>query len=422
MTYMKPLIAALLLAAGAASAADAPRELSWEDARRLALENNPSVKAARAALEQASQNYLASLNSYLPSVTASHGVSRSGGDGSSASDRWSASLSASQELLNFRTLSSIKSSRISREKAEADYAAASASARQALSGAFMDLLFAQRRAEVQKKILGIRRENARLIRLKYESGMESKGNALYTEALAANAEAALRKAERQLISAQRSLREAMGLEGEGAVKALGNIEVPAFSLGEAEIAAALESSPRMTAAKKTLEAAREKTASARYYAWPSLKASGSYGWSGDSEFPENKSWSMGLSLSLPIFSGGPTYYFNNLSAYKKALEAAEQDYRAARISLASGLRSGYDEFQNAAETARAGVSLLAANEERYREAQIKYMAGKISFLDMANVEQNFVDSDLNQLDYARAAHSRKLALEQLLGVTLEKAG
>ena len=40
---------------------------------------------------------------------------------------------------------------------------------------------------MQRKIHGIRQENARLIRLKYESGMESKGNALYTEALAGNA-------------------------------------------------------------------------------------------------------------------------------------------------------------------------------------------------------------------------------------------
>jgi hypothetical protein len=47
------------------------------------------------------------------------------------------------------------------------------------------------------------------------------------------------------------------------------------------------------------------------------------------------------------------------------------------------------------------------------------MAGSISFIDLENVEQNFVDSDLNQLDYARTAHSRKLSLEQLLGTGIE---
>lgn len=420
MNIKKYLLLAAALALPAAAAAADALTLTWDQARRLALENNPSVKAARASMEQAGYSYQAALNSYLPQVSASHSVNRSGGDGSSPSNRWSASLSASQELLNLRTVSSVKSSRIAREKAEADYAAASASARQALAGAFADLLFAQKRADVQKKILGIRRENAKLIRLKYESGMESKGNALYTEALAESAAAAVRKAERDLASAGRALLEAIGLEGAAGVTAAGDLAVPAFALDDAAVSAALERSPRIVSAKKALESAGERVSSARYYAYPSLRASGSYGWSGDREFPDDKSWSMGLSLSLPLFSGGPTYHFSNLSAYKKALAAAEQDYRAARLALASSLRSGYDAYLSAADTAGAAVSLLAANEERYKEAQIKYMAGKISFIDLMNVEQNFVDSDLNGLDYARAAHGRKSALEQLLGVPLER--
>jgi outer membrane protein TolC len=412
------LAAALLAASPLAAAQDLA--LTLEQARALAMEHNPSVKAARASLDQAAQNYLASLNSYLPSLSASHSFSRSGGDSSSPSNRWSASLSASEDLFNLKTVSSVKSSRISKEKAEADFLSASASARQALVNAFADLLFAQKRVEVQKKIYSIRAENAKLIRLKYESGMESKGNALYTEALAVNAGVSVKKMERQLASAQRSLLEAIGLEGAPQVRAEGDMGVPVFALDEVAVSAALERSPRMVAAKKTLESAVERVSSARYYAYPTLRASGSYGWSGDQEFPDNKSWSMGLSLSLPLFSGGPTYYFNNLSANKKAYIAAEENYKAARISLSASLRSGYDDFLSAAETAAAGTSLLAANEERYKEAQIKYMAGKISFLDLENVEQNFVDSDLNQLDYVRTAHSRKTALEQLLGVTLEK--
>ena len=412
----------LLLAALALPAVPAAAEtgLTWDEARKLAMQHNPAVKAARASMEQAGASYLASLNSYFPSVSVSHGVSRSGGDGRDASNSWSASISASEDLLNFRTVSSVKSSRISKEKAEADYLAASASARQTLSGAFTDLLFAQRRVDVQKKILNIRVENAKLIQLKYESGMESKGNALYTQALADNAAVSVKRAERQLSSAQRGLLQAIGLEDGRAVRAAGDIGVPVFELDKPAVAGALDKSPRITAARKTLESAKERTASARYYSYPSLRASGSYGWSGDHEFPDSKGWSMGLSLSLPLFSGGPTYYFNNLSAFKKAQIAAEENFRAEKISLAASLRSGYEDFQSAAETAQANSGLLRANEERYKEAQIKYMAGKISFIDLINVEQNFVDSDLNQLDLARTAHGRKASLEQLLGVGMER--
>ena len=408
----------VFLLAGAA-AAQQGLTLTWEEARKLALQNNPSVKAARAAMEAAGYNYLAGLNSYMPQVSLSNSVTRSGGDDVSASNRWGASISASEDLLDLKNVSSVKSSRISREKAEADYLSASAAARQRLGLAFIDLLFAQKRIEVQKKIAGIRRENAKLINLKYESGMESKGNSLYTAALAENADVAVKKAERQLVIAQRSLLEAIGLEGTAAVTALGDIDVPAFTLDEARLAWAMEKTPDIVSARKPREAAKERTNSARYSAYPTLRASQSLGWSGPTEFPQTNSWSLGLSLSLPLFSSGPTYYFNSLSASKKSLAAAEESFRAQKISLAAALRSGYDDYLSSAETAAANTSLLRASEERYKEAQIKYMAGKISFIDLENVEQNFVDSDLNQLDFARAAHSRKLSLEQLLGTAIE---
>ena len=421
MTLNKTLVILplVLLLAGRA-AAQQELSLAWNDARKLAMANNPSVKAARASLEQAGYNYLAGLNSYLPQISLSQSLSRSGGDNSSPSNRVGASVSASENLLDLKNVSSVRSARISKEKAEADYLAASASARQDLGGAFADLLFAQKRLEVQRKILNIRVENAKLIRLKYESGMESNGNALYTDALAENAGVSMRAAERQLTVAQRALLEAIGLEGTPRVQALGDIGVPEFLLEEARLRQALEKAPRIVSAKKNLESAKERTASARYSAYPTLRASQSLSWSGVSEFPRDRSWSLGLSLSLPIFSGGPTYYFNSLSAARQALLAAEENYKADRISLAASLRSGYDDFLSAAETARANTSLLRANEERYKEAQIKYMAGKISFIDLINVEQNFVDSDLNQLNFARTAHIRKLTLEQLLGVGMEE--
>jgi outer membrane protein TolC len=247
MTMNKKLFFLLALMLGTAGRASAQTDLSltWDEARKMALEHNPAVKSARAAMEQADFSYFASLNSYMPQVSLSNSVTRSGGDASPASNRWGASVSASEDLLNLKTISSVRISRIAREQAEADYLSASASVRQNLGSAFIDLLFAQKRIEVQKKISGIRRENSKLIKLKYESGMESKGNSLYTSALAENADVSVKKAERQLFISQRSLLEAMGLEGTASVTAKGDISVPVFSLDEARIAQAIERSPDM---------------------------------------------------------------------------------------------------------------------------------------------------------------------------------
>ncbi|MCX5793301.1 MAG: TolC family protein [Elusimicrobia bacterium] len=420
------LLPLVLLLAGPA-AAQQQLTLTWDEARRLAVEHNPAVKAARASMEQAGYDYLAvsGLNyfiGYKPDLNVSRGLSGRGDITTKpAATTWNAGISVSETLLNFNTASGVKTSRIAKEKAVADYLDRSASARQTLAGAFVDLLFAQKRIEVQKKILNMRVENAKLIKLKYESGMESRGNALYTGALAENAAVSVKKAERQLTIAQRSLLQAIGLEGDiSSVTAKGDISVPAFALDEARVNQALEKSPGIVSAKKTLEAAKERTNAAGNSAYPTLSASQSYGWSDVNDFPQRAGWSLGLRLDIPLFSGGPTTYFNKLSAAKKALAAAEENFKAERIALTTSLRSGYDDFLSASETALASVSLSKANDERYKEAQIKYMAGNISFIDLENVEQNFVDSDLNQLDLARAAYSRKLALEQQLGVGVEE--
>lgn len=413
----------LLLAGGAA--AQQQLTLDWDAARRLAIANNPSVKAARASMEQAGYAYMSvsGLNYYInyqPDINI--GASRTGRTGyvGPTTTGWDAGITVSETLLNFKTASSVKTSLLAKEKAESDYQSASASARQTLAAAFANLLFAQKEIEVQKKILGMRVSKARLIRLKYESGMESKGNTLLAEAQAERDAVSVKQAERQLAITQRALLEAIGLEGNVQVTASGDINVPSFLLDEARIARALEKSPGMVSARKTLESAKERARSARYSAYPTLKASQSYGWSDDSESDLNKSWSLGINLNIPLFGGGPTSYFNDLSAAKKSLAAAEENFKARRISLAAALRSGYDRYLSAVEIAKANVSMLKATEECYKEAQITYMAGKLSFIDLDNKEQAFATSDSNQFNYARTAYNSKLELEQLLGVGVEE--
>ena len=64
--------------------------------------------------------------------------------------------------------------------------------------------------------------------------------------------------------------------------------------------------------------------------------------------------------------------------------------------------------------------VLEANEERYKEAQINYMAGNMSFINFETVEQSLVDAQQNQLQYLKTANEQRINLESLLGVTLEK--
>lgn len=414
-------VLALLAAASLAAAAspEPPLELTWQDCAAAAARNNPALMAKKAAVEQYKYLYQAGFNAYLPSVNISHSITRSGGQLSSPSDRYSTSLSASQDLLNMKAISSIRSAKLAYEKADADYRAESAALRQTLYTAFINLVYAQENLATQKKILVIRQNNSQLVTLDYESGTESRGNMLYSQALTQLSSSSVVQAERSLNSARLDLLSAMGYTDYRPIVAKAQLSVPDYTLDTSGQKDLVEKVPQIESQEKSLESLRERMLSAKYDLYPTLLANGSMGWAGDKEFTGGRNWAMGLSLNLPLFSNGVTYTPNNINAAKQAYKSGEASLQDAKNSLLNGIRDGYNSFLNARDNALVNVAVLAANEERYKESQIKYQAGQMSFIDLETVEQTLVDSQLNQLSYYQRANNSMISLQGLLGVGLE---
>jgi outer membrane protein TolC len=370
-------------------------------------------------VEQYKYHYRAGFNAYLPSVNISNSVSRSATDPVSPSTRYSAGISASEPIFNLKALSSIRSSRIAYEKADADYRAASASLRQALYSAFVSLVYAQENVATQKKVLVIRENNAQLVKLDYDSGTESRGNMMYAAALAGLSKSGVTQAERSLDSARLDLLNSMGFADFRPVVAKASLTAPDYTLDLANVKTLMENIPQVVSQEKGVESLKERMLSSKYDLYPTLSASQSVGWSGPTEFPSTRNWSLGLSLNLPIFSNGITYYANNTKAADRALKSGEASLMDTKNLLEGSIRNGYNDFLNAKDNALVNVVLLNANEERYKESQIKYQAGKMSFIDLETTEQSLVDGQLNQLSYFKNANTSKISLESLIGTGLE---
>jgi outer membrane protein TolC len=415
-----PLAALEPASAVAPDKAPSGHELTWTDCVREALANNPGLKAKKLAIEQYRYLYLAGYNAYLPKISLSHSVTRSGGEKTTPSNRWGLSVSASEPIINLGAMSSIRTARISYDKAFSDYKIESASLRQGLYAAFMNLVVAQEQVRVDDRILAIREENAKLIRLKYESGLESRGNMLYAAAISGLSRTNAAKSGRSLNIARRELLKNMGVSEFRPLTAKGELTTPEFEFRAETLKAALENLPQVVSQKKNVESQKERLLSARYDLFPTLSASQSMSWSGPAEFDVDRSWSLGLNLSLPLLSNGVTYYPNSTKAAKLSFKAAEESLRELKLSLENEILNGYENYLNARDTAGANRGVVTANEERYKESQIKYMAGQVGFTDLANVEQSMVDAQQNQLQYLRNANNNMFSLENLLGVGLEE--
>ena len=278
------------------------------------MRSNPVLSGYRRALEAARYSYYAGRNQNLPfpGLAVSNSYSRSGSVNSAPADNFSLALSASETLFSMKSYADLAVQLKSVESADTDLRAALAATRLDLLTSFVTLLYAQKKIGVMENIVDIRAKSAEMINLKYDSGRESIGNRLRTEAQLAQAKADLAQSRRDLLSARRGLTAGLGADDFVPVVASGTLLVPAAVPG-LDIDKAALSIPSVLAAKRSVEIFELKVKQANADLFPVLSASQGLSWNGASELPGNRAWSLGLALSWPLFNNGPTYFKNNLA-------------------------------------------------------------------------------------------------------------
>lgn len=397
-------------------------ELTLKDCINLTFDNNPILKSKLSDLKQQEYSYLSSINSYLPKISISNNFSKSGGEGRDVSNSFSASVSLSQNIFDYDSISSIKTSKLSYDVAKYNYESYLIELRKNLYNSFFTLFFEQENLKVNEKIVEIRKNNADLITLKYKSGFESKGNMLYSVAQYEMAKLNLEKSKRQIKIASNNLKNIMGvnIDDDIVVKYdIKNIEELDFSLND--IKKYIKENPNYKIYEKNIEIAEEKLKSSKYDYLPKLSFSASESWSGSSRFANKNSWNIGLTLSFGLFSSGITYYKNNLNTLKESLKSVKEKFNDYLISIENDIKNAYEDYLNALSTLNTYRILLEANEERYKEAQIKYMAGKMSYIDLENIERNLIDSKQNYIECIKNVYIKKVSLENLIGIKLDKS-
>jgi len=401
------------------SSARAQSVLTLEKCFEIALRKNPEINESKQKIERRRYLYFAGINEYLPQVSLSHSASFSGTQGAPSSSNYSNRVSASETIFSLKTMSAVRKKKISYEKSLADYNVKSASVRYEVARAFLEFLFVQEKLEVNRKIFSLRKQNADLLRLKYEGGRESRGDMLYALALKEMAKTNLKNSRRSVASASQQLARLLGYPIKEKLRISGEFSVPKLDFDLEEKIKALKKSPRILSLKKDIENAEEELFSAKSDLYPKLTASQSVSWTQDREVPSSQNWSLSLNLSLPLFSGGPTYHKNNVRAQTHYLRSLKKNYENTLRSLEADLRQAHLDFLNAVDRASSHLKLLEAVDERYKEARIKYMAGKISFIDLESVEQNLVDAEMERIEFLKTANLNKLLMESILGKTLE---
>ncbi len=369
--------------------ADAP--LTWEACVQEAWTHNADVQTARANRDAAYYQSRSAYSGYLPQLSASTGYSDSN-DGATTttgtSAPYSASLSLTQNLFaGFQDQAKVAQGAANYTVAEAGLAAAAARLNHDLRSAFAGLGYAQTNVTLTDEIVRRLQENVRLVELRYEGGRENKGSYLLTRATLGQARFEHLQARQALATAQAQLARTLGRPPSDELRVTGAVpgEPPPAQPDFARLA---EQTPdyRQAAAQEKSAAAGVTLARAPFY--PSLNLTGTTVRDGDHWFPDDSRRIVGLTLSVPIFSGGKDYY-DTQSAISN-LAAATTGKQSVDRQAVVNLKQAHAAFVESVEKLKVDEDFLEAATTRADIARAKYQNGLISFEDWDRIENDLI--------------------------------
>jgi outer membrane protein TolC len=185
---------------------------------------------------------------------------------------------------------------------------------------------------------------------------------------------------------------------------------------EGEINALIERArqlrPDLQAAAAQVNAAQAGIEAARAAGSPSISLAGSanqYNFSGNS----SRGSSIGINLSVPIFSGyAPTY---RIRAAEAQMDARKAQYEQMSLRVALDVWRAYQQLTTATQSLLTSADLLNSAEQSERVALGRYKAGVGSMLDVLNAQSALASARQQRIQSTLDWNTNRAALAQAMG-------
>lgn len=407
------------------------RQVTLEEAIRLAREKDPAVVQATGAVRSANANVLQARGSFLPSLSAnaSRGTSFSEGpsrvdpvtgeiiSGDITSGTVNFGLSSSIELFTgFRRGGQIRDANAGLRQQEANLQNQIAQSALRVSNQFFEVLSATELIRAREASVAREEEKLRIAEARLATRGTTISDSLQAVVSLAEARLALLSQRTRLATAEANLARVVGLDGRVGARADASLFAlaPAPDAG-ALIAEALERSPAVLRTEAAVQAARARLTTARAAYFPTLSLSGSTSWSGsdrtDFELFGSRSLSLGVSWGLFNRFGRETQITQQRMALESAVAEAEDARRQVMAQLVAQLanldaaRERIAVTELSVEAARANVNVQL---ERYRLGTITITELGLAQDALNRAEEQGVSA---RFEYLRA----KAEIEAIIG-------
>ncbi|MFA5160011.1 MAG: TolC family protein, partial [Candidatus Omnitrophota bacterium] len=400
-----------------------PQTLAWNSLVRQALSRNPDLQEARYLVTASARSRDIAFGDYLPSVDGGfdRNVSRNT-DTDPTKDNLALGIAAQQSLFNgFGTTGNWLKTRKELEAVKLAYVEVSTNVRYRLRSAYVDMIRLERLLATNRLIEERRKQNAELVRLRYEAGRENLGSALRAEAIFGQAVFDVRQTERFLESEALRLARESGGEFVFPVHMNDDLEkmLRKVSLTTADYAALAEKTPKVMRLIKTAEAAKAAVVKAQSAVWPQVDGNYDYGYSGKRASAMKDESFLGLNVTVPFFNGG-----KNVNAIRKAkadYDAAQKAAQSARDEAVALLAAAWVPYMDAIENVEVRRKFLEAARKRAEIIRAEYTTGLVNFLDFDTAEQENANAEKDYVESLANVFVQQANWEKTQGATLEDA-
>jgi outer membrane protein len=252
---------------------------------------------------------------------------------------------------------------------------------------------------------------------RYEVGAAALADALQAKTAFAQARLNRQKTEGDARVAVGSLANALGLDADYRL----DIAAPFLPKPDAEqetmvhrlIEEAKAMRPDLAAAEATVKAAEANVKAAEAGHWPSISVISNYGYSHTSLPSDTQSWTIGMQVSLPLFTGFNVTY--QIRSAEEQLEVKRADYDRLEQSVSLDVWRAYQLLNTAHESFKSSEDLVASADQSEKVAMGRYKAGAGNIIDLLNAQASHANARLQLIQAQYTWLTQKAQLAQALG-------
>jgi len=427
------VVAAAILLSGPALAQE--RVLALQEAIETAFRLNPDLSVAREGEQAADARKGVAFAGYLPTLTGTAAYSRQTGNFTPRPglipSSFKLSTSPTNQSFNYfnfglalqvplydfgRTGGANDAAQARHEAARWDLETAREAVWFAVVAQYFLVVAAQEMVEVARALDEQATAHAQRASAMVNAGLRPLIEAVRADAEAKAAQAARMQAENDLTVARASLLAAMGISEPFAFRAVSPEPEPQnpeeLPPVEDAVRQALAARPEYASLRAQIEAQQAVVRTMRGQWFPSLSANASFSDAGTEMKNLVWNWSLGVMLSVPLFTGlAPMYQVREAEA---ALNALRERMRGFEVSVRREVEQARAQYQNALARLQPLEAAVAAAQEALALAQGRFETGtgtSVELLDaraaLANALAARVRGRLD-LALARASWSRVL--------------